>query len=65
MEFMSASLVTRLLNIAKRESYISAEKNFFKLHKFSKVCIIPANSSKSCDSRLKHVKKEQLENECN
>lgn len=65
MEFMTASQAANLWHISQRRVQIlCAEGRIPGVFKLGDTWAIPANSSKPCDSRLKHMKKEQPENEC-
>lgn len=66
MEFMTASQAAKLWHISQRRVQIlCAEGRIPGAFKLGDAWAIPANSSKPCDSRLKHTQKEQPENECN
>lgn len=64
MDFMTASQAARLWHISQRRVQIlCAEGRIPGVFKLGDTWAIPAQSSKPCDSRLKHNNKEQ-ENEC-
>lgn len=65
MEYMTASQAAKLWNISQRRvQVLCAEGRISGVFKLGDTWAIPADSSKPSDSRLKHKKKEQPENEC-
>jgi hypothetical protein len=66
MEFMTAIQAAKLWSISQRRvRVLCSERRILGAFKIGDTWAIPANSSKPCDSRLKHMKKEHPENECN
>lgn len=66
MEFMTASQAAKLWNISQRRVQIlCAQGRIPGVFKLGDTWAIPASASKPFDSRVKHTKKEQPENECN
>ena len=65
MEFMTASKAAELWHISQRRvQVLCAEGRIPGVFKLGDAWVIPSDSSKPSDSRLKKTKKEQTENEC-
>ena len=62
---MTTSQAAKLWKISQRRVQIlCAEGRIPGVFKLGDAWAIPADSSKPIDSRLKHIKKEQSDNEC-